>query len=116
AVKEVGQVRRQVDRAREASRNERAEAEVADGAAGARAALKLVEALEVVGVVEVEAPEGDEADAERVVRPGEPVLQADVVRAEARLAVEPVNERRVRQVGRADGEQVWNRQRVEGQV
>src|SRR6185295_6767347 len=100
------------DRAAQAATDKSDQADIAKVATRAGATLQLVKAAEVISIVGVPAVERHQTGAERVVRTGKANLRACLHGAERRLAIEAIDERRVRNVARADGEEVRYRNRL----
>src|SRR5688500_580053 len=113
AVVDVANVRGKVDVFAKASVNDTNQTEVADITTRASATLHLIEAREIITLVWIPTIEGDQTYTERIVRTGEAELPAHYEVGEAALAIEPVDERRIRQVSRrhCERERYPNRQR-----
>src|SRR6185436_14807211 len=116
AVQDIAEIGVQAHGTAQPATDNAKEAEVADVATRAGAALQLVKAAEVISLVGIKPVEAYESEAERIVRSGEAILRTDLHGAEGRLAVQPVNKWRVRQIGRTGREQIRYGQSIESQV
>src|SRR6266478_8412206 len=98
AVENVAQVGRKVHMLTQPSIDKSNQAEIANVASGTGAALQLIEVA--LGFVRIPAIERNKTKSERVVRRGQANLGAGHKVSEARLAIQSINERSIRQVRR----------------
>src|SRR5205807_2414908 len=91
-------------RTAQASIYSESQSEVADVTTWTSTALQLIKARGVVRFIRIPTIHRQHSDTERIVRSRNAPLRANRKRAKARLPVEPIDERRIGQIRRLDGE------------
>src|SRR5207248_1265546 len=101
-VQNVPEVRGEVDRTAQTRIGKHHQTEVTNISARTRTTLQLIEAVGILSLIQIPAIERNKPEAERISGSGYSPLGADNHIGEARFAIKPADERRVRQIGRSN--------------